>query len=373
MYVMTKVEAEITQKVRKEVFRKLMLMPVRYYEENENDGGQVAARYGLDVNEVSSLVTMYIPILITNFTTIFAGVGLCLYYLWELGILALFTIPLIAVGGYISMLFIGGYDDKSLHKYEHSDRVASELMIHIKTVLSLNYQHRLLKKYTKVLTVPQIDMLKRGAKIGCFFGLSMLLIQSTIGTAMYLEDVVLAKIPFKSTIEIVVSMVVPMWCGWISGNNFFFIAHAGSGKESARSIFKLLEEKTEAEIQSFRVSRTIRPLPSEIKGRIEFKNVSFKYVEGEHSKHTLRDVSLVIEPGQKVAFVGESGCGKSTLLMLLQRFYEFEGEITLDGVSILEYDLAEYRRYFAVVNQEPSLFTGSVRENILFNSNASQQ
>lgn len=244
MYVMTKIESEITQKIRKEVFKKLMFMPVSYYETTENDGGQVASRYGLDVNEVSSLVTMYIPILITNFTTIFAGIGLCLFYLWELGMLALATIPLIAIGGYISMLFIGGYDDKSLHKYEHSDRIASELMIHIKTVLSLNYQHRLLKRYKKILTVPQSDMLKRGAKIGFFFGLSMLLIQMTIGTAMYLEDVVLAKIPYKPTIEIVVSMVVPMWCGWISGNNFFFIAHAGSGKKSARSIFKLLEEKT---------------------------------------------------------------------------------------------------------------------------------
>ena len=71
--------------------------------------------------------------------------------------------------------------------------------------------------------------------------------------------------------------------------------------------------------------------------------------------------------------MGESGCGKSTLLMLLQRFYEFEGEITLDGVSVLDYDLAEYRKYFAAVSQEPSLFTGSVRDNILFNSSASQQ
>ena len=82
MYVMTKIESEITKKVRREVFNKLMYMPIRYYETNDNDGGQVAARYGLDVNEVSSLVTMYIPILITNFTTIFTGISLCLFYIW---------------------------------------------------------------------------------------------------------------------------------------------------------------------------------------------------------------------------------------------------------------------------------------------------
>jgi ATP-binding cassette subfamily B (MDR/TAP) protein 1 len=88
-----------------------MLMPVSWYEKPENEGGSVASRYGLDVKEVSTLVTAYIPVLITNFTTIIGGVVLCLAYLWQIGLLSLFTIPLIALGGYISVIFIGGYDD----------------------------------------------------------------------------------------------------------------------------------------------------------------------------------------------------------------------------------------------------------------------
>jgi ATP-binding cassette subfamily B (MDR/TAP) protein 1 len=70
---------------------------------------------------------------------------------------------------------------------------------------------------------------------------------------------------------------------------------------------------------------------------------------------------LVIEAGQKAAFVGESGCGKSTVMLLLQRFYDFEGEITLDGINIFDYDLDTFRSYFSVLNQEPSLFTGTIR------------
>ncbi len=106
--------------------------------------------------------------------------------------------------------------------------------------------------------------------------------------------------------------------------------------------------------------KNISPPKAEIKGRIEFKNVSFRYSQEEHSKYVLKDINLVIEPGQKAAFVGESGCGKSTLMLLLQRFYDYEGEITLDGVNILEYDLHQYRNYFAVLNQEPSLFSGTI-------------
>ena len=62
--------------------------------------------------------------------------------------------------------------------------------------------------------------------------------------------------------------------------------------------------------------------------------------------------------------MGPSGCGKSTLLQLLQRNYNYEGQILLDGVNICEYDLRSYRSYFGVVNQEPSLFMGTVRSNI---------
>ena len=66
---------------------------------------------------MSGLLTTYIPVVITNFTTIIAGIIICLYYLWEMGLISLFRIPFLAIGGYISMLFIGGYDDESLHKY----------------------------------------------------------------------------------------------------------------------------------------------------------------------------------------------------------------------------------------------------------------
>lgn len=80
-------------------------------------------------------------------------------------------------------------------------------------------------------------------------------------------------------------------------------------------------------------------MKSEIKGEIEFKNVSFAY-PSKPDHLVLKNVSFKVAPGQKAAIVGPSGCGKSTCVQLLQRYYEpTSGSITLDGVELKEYDL----------------------------------
>jgi len=92
--------------------------------------------------------------------------------------------------------------------------------------------------------------------------------------------------------------------------------------------------------------------------------VSFGYRQGQT---TLSNLNLSIRQGQKVAFVGPSGCGKSTLMQLLQRFYDCSGLVSVDGVDIKDYDIHYLRSHLAIVSQEPSLFTGTLRENIKYN------
>jgi len=101
-----------------------------------------------------------------------------------------------------------------------------------------------------------------------------------------------------------------------------------------------------------------------LRGEIDFKNVSFDYGDG---KGVLRDVSFRIDPGQRVAFVGASGAGKSTIASLLLRFYEPQkGEILIDGLEIMKYDRDSLRRQIGVVLQESVLFGASISENIAY-------
>jgi ABC-type bacteriocin/lantibiotic exporter with double-glycine peptidase domain len=102
-------------------------------------------------------------------------------------------------------------------------------------------------------------------------------------------------------------------------------------------------------------------------GRIELRNVGFRY--DPNSPFVLRNISLTIEPGQKVAFVGRTGSGKSTLAMLLLGLYEpTEGQILYDGVPLQNMNYRSLRSQFGVVLQEPCLFSGSIRHNIAFHN-----
>ncbi len=153
-------------------------------------------------------------------------------------------------------------------------------------------------------------------------------------------------------------------------------------------IFKLLDTKPE-------IVSPPHPKPGDGSNRIEFRHVWFTYQKLNAEQQAavakiagamphdselaslkdiewiLRDVSFTVEPGQTIAIVGHTGAGKTTLTSLMMRFYDVTaGQILLDGVDVREHDLNELRRHFAVVLQDPFLFTGTIAENIRLGNEA---
>ena len=86
-------------------------MPLRWYQKSQNEGGQAASQYGTDVMQMSTLATNYIPVLITNITTMVAGAIICLVFYWKIGVFTLYCIPLTGTGCFIAMIFVSGFDD----------------------------------------------------------------------------------------------------------------------------------------------------------------------------------------------------------------------------------------------------------------------
>ncbi len=120
------------------------------------------------------------------------------------------------------------------------------------------------------------------------------------------------------------------------------------------------------EIQPEVVDRSKTKSLHQPRGRIEFRDVGFRY-QNAKSDFTLQNISFKVEPGQSLALVGPSGAGKSTLVDLLPRFYDVhQGQILLDGEDIRDYQLATLRRAIGTVMQESIIFSGTVRENLLY-------
>ncbi|KYK57772.1 hypothetical protein DCS_04785 [Drechmeria coniospora] len=174
----------------------------------------------------------------------------------------------------------------------------------------------------------------------------------------------------------VIGLVFSAICG---GGNPFFLCFMAIifGAQSAGTIFSFAPDMGKAHHAAQELKELFDRQPTidswseegarleEVEGHIEFRDVHFRYPT-RPQQPVLRGLNLAIRPGQYVALVGASGCGKSTTIALLERFYDpLAGGVFIDGKEISTLNVNDYRSHIALVSQEPTLYQGSIRENIL--------
>ncbi len=137
---------------------------------------------------------------------------------------------------------------------------------------------------------------------------------------------------------------------------------------SAKRIMEIIETK-----DTIYNSKHLVEFKPEARGKVEFKNVSFRYPDADYD--VITDIDLVANPGETTAFIGSTGSGKSTLINLIPRFYDVtDGELLVDGVNIKDVDIHELREKIGFVPQKGVLFTGTIKDNIKYgNENISDE
>ena len=395
--------------LRKEIFRHLQHMHIGFYD--KNPVGRLVTRVTTDVDAVNEMFTSGV---ISIFEDVFVLVGIMVIMLnmnWRLALITFAVLPLISIATKI-------FRDKVRDSYRRIRvaiaRINSYLQEHVSGMMVLqlfNREDRAARDFSKVNTVhmdawrdaimahavyyPIVEILSSIAiaSVIWFGGIDVVRGARTlsINSQFLHKHVVLFRslqtVPVIGFYVVRNVTTIGILAAFIQYAQRFFRPIQDfsekynilqSAMASSERIFRLLD--TPAEVSSPAV-----PRKSGGAGRVEFDHVWFAYRAASSGdgasgashlrpSHTeldsawdwiLRDVSFTIEPGETVAIVGHTGAGKTTIISLLMRFYDVQrGAIKIDGVDVKEMDLAELRRRFGVVLQDPFLFTGTVEGNI---------
>ena len=277
---------------------------------------------------------------------------------WTFTLCLLVLTPLVMIGGYAFSKSVGDIkDDASETSVEGN--IVQENITNIKTVRAINTLQNTLGMYKKALDA---NMPTAGSILcsAVSFGVGQSITFFVMAYAFYIGAIFREEHGLAA-----VDMFKVIFCGYWGAfgmsENAQLSEDVEKSNESAARIYRFLECQDE-------VYKAQDPVPLEnFSGRIEFKNVSFRYPG--RTNYVFKDMSFVIEAGKKVAFVGQSGRGKSTVIALVLRFYDIQvGEILLDGVSIKDIDIHLLRSLFGLVGQEPFLFNNTIKYNITYNT-----
>jgi len=344
--------------LRKQMFSKLINLDLIYYIRNKI--GVTISRISTDTLFLNNSMTLIYSSLIKDSLTIIVLVGNMFYQNWQLAFLAIIFFPL----SFIPIAILGKRI-RNLTRNLQSQLGAiigslEEVFKNIKIVKSYSAeQYEISKTYKEIDKAREINLKQEktisksrpftellGALLAgvIIFGGGIFVIKEgmTSGQLMsFLASLMLAYAPLKRLINVNIQMQ--------------------SGLSAANRIFEIIDSK-------ILIRDGNEKLP--IIKRININNLKFRY---ENSKIlSLDDVTLNIELGKKIAFVGSSGAGKSTLLSLIIRLFDIEdGEILINGKNIKQYKLRDIRNQITFVPQETLLFDGSIKENIRYNSKIS--
>ncbi|CAF1003973.1 unnamed protein product [Adineta steineri] len=280
-------------------------------------------------------------------------------------------VPIIVGSSLMFAKVITKETEAQLSTYSKAGQIAQEVFSSLRTVLSFNGSKWQQKQYEKELKLNEWYTVRKDAAFGTFFGWLFFISFAVYSIGFTFGFILMSHGNHRSLTISEILIVVNMFARALSYLNLIgpFFQSMSEAQAAAVSVFRLIDEAhdeniNEREILQENISneRSI----SNINGDIEFDNVSFSYPSRENAT-ALNNLKLIARANQTTALVGSSGCGKSTCVSLLLRYYESSsGRIMIDGQSITNHKIKQFRQNIGVVSQEPILFAISIYENIRF-------
>ncbi|TMW61766.1 hypothetical protein Poli38472_010829 [Pythium oligandrum] len=351
---------KLTSRLRDIHFSALCRQNIGFFDETKHATGALTADLSTHATKVSIITSESLGRVVqATFTIAVAIVIAFTTGSWALTLVMLAAFPLLMYAQHIQV--------KTLHNVEGlSDELndvgalASEALGNIRTVVALGMETSLTSKFDRLLEVP-VQNGRREAQInGLTVGFSVFTFFAVYALAFWYGGILVDRrnITF---VELMRSLMAIMMSSQSAGNAAAYIGEAAHAIRSATSILAVRDRPLP--IDSFNQDGD---KPQSVQGKIEFNDITFRYPTRPNVT-VLKRYNLTIEPGQTVAFCGPSGGGKSTCISMLERFYDpVEGQVLLDGRDLKTLNVQWLRRQIGLVGQEPTLFVGTIAENIAY-------
>ena len=352
---MTRVSRRVAENMRRDVFNKLMTLPVGYFDRNQ--AGDIMSRVSYDIDVVcTSLSTDLVSILTSLVTVVGSFIMMCTVSI-PLVACMVFTLPLaLFFTRYMSRKTRPLYSKRSA-AYGRMNGFTEEMFAGQKTILAYAREDDVCSQFSAI-NRGAAEAYRNADGLGMITGPTIGLINNIGLSAIGLGG---AMLYLKGVVNLGQISSFVLYCRKFNGpinETANIINEIFSALAASERVFQLLDEPEEAkDIYGAAELRDCR-------GEVEARDVSFGYVPG---KTILHDLNMKAEPGQTVAIVGPTGAGKTTIINLLMRFYDPDsGCIRVDGRENREYTMASLRRNYAMVLQDTWLFQGTIFENIAY-------
>ena len=356
----------ITCNMRKEIVEKYLSLHVAYFDIDENAPGALLTKLSIDTTQLNSIILTFVGDVVQTTGCTICGLVIGFIYDYRLTLISICFIPFIVGAVIIAKDSVRTVTKKKDNRTDiEAGSMLSESVINTKTIFSFNFQKPAVDMYLGLLLTESSDYITDCIWKGFFLGLGTFATYCCNATVFYAAKEFILR--FSLTFDdfmFTTSTLMMMITGISVGLNG--VSDYPKAKRAFVSVFKTM--RTESLIPPFLKDNEGKIVPENLRGKIEFRNVTFAYPT-KPDIDVLKGVSFVIEPGQAAGLVGYSGCGKSTIIQLIERFYDVEdgnGEVLIDDINIKDYNLYLLRKKIGLVSQEPVLFKRSVYENILY-------
>lgn len=360
----TELGCAITRGYRKEYFANMVHKPAAFFDNDaENSTGALTGRLSTDPTQLQQLVGISLVSLLTSTLSLAGCVVISLAFGWKLTLVALFTtLPVVVTAMIYRMRYETDSDRMSSAVFAESARFACESIAAIRTVVSLTLENDICEKYEEILGDHVKDAFRTARVSVLLFALSDSIPLLCMAFVLWYGGQLLGDHEYNPFQYMVIYIAV-LQGGMSAGQWLSLVPGISNATAAADRILSMREDEGDNSLFEGSVADAQED-PEKDGVALEFKDVSFQYPT--RCVPVLRGLNLTIKKGQFAAIVGPSGSGKSTIISLIERFYApRRGQIFQNGVDVAGLDLATYRRDISLVAQEPSLFSGSIRDNIV--------